>query len=299
MNPVSRATTAGRVYLDLQRLARTTRRPTDELLRTYVLERFLWRVGQSTHRDRLILKGGLLMAAFGERRPTADVDLLARDLTNDREIVSAMVASIANVESDDGVAFAVDDLAASTIRGEENYPGVRVQMPARIDRAKSILRVDVNVGDPVTPAPVSFEYPGLLGEPFPVVGYPFETVLAEKIATMIDRGALTTRERDFADVYLLTGRLSIEADTMAEALAATLRHRGLLPRSVRSALTGLAEHRQSSWTPFVAGAGLGATVPSSYAAAIAAVVAFAEPVVAGEVSGRVWEPTTRSWVEPS
>ncbi|MEI2812209.1 MAG: nucleotidyl transferase AbiEii/AbiGii toxin family protein [Candidatus Microthrix subdominans] len=299
MSPVSRATTAGRIYLDLQQLARTTRRPTDELLRTYVLERFLWRVGQSTHRDRLILKGGLLMAAFGERRPTADVDLLARDLSSDREIVSAMVASIANVESDDGVVFAVDDLAASSIRGDENYPGVRVKMPARIDRAKSILRVDVNVGDPVTPAPVLFEYPGLLGEPFPVAGYPFETVLAEKIATMIDRGALTTRERDFADVYLLTGRLRIEADTMTEALAATLRHRKLLPRSVRSALTGLAEQRQGSWTSFVAGAGLSATVPSSFSAAINAVVAFAEPIVAGEVSGRVWEPTKRSWVEYS
>ena len=72
MSPVSRATTAGRFYLDLQRLARTTKRPTDELLRTYVLERFLWRVANSEYRDRLILKGGMLLAVFGERRPTAD-----------------------------------------------------------------------------------------------------------------------------------------------------------------------------------------------------------------------------------
>ena len=74
MSPVSRATAAGRAYLDIQKLARSTRRPTDELLRTYVLERFLWRVAHSVYRDQLVLKGGMLLAVLAPRRPTADVD---------------------------------------------------------------------------------------------------------------------------------------------------------------------------------------------------------------------------------
>ena len=101
----------------------------------------------------------------------------------------------------------------TSIRDDDIYPGVRVVVPAAIARAQSVLRVDVSVGDPVTPAPVALKYPALLREPFTIVGYPFETVLAEKIVTMIDRGALTTRERDFADVYLLTARLTVDAGT--------------------------------------------------------------------------------------
>ena len=70
--------------------------------------------------------------------------------------------------------------------------------PARIRQARAVLRVDVNVGDPVTPGPVQFEYPGLLGGSFHLLGYPIATVIAEKLVTIIDRGAATTRERDFA-----------------------------------------------------------------------------------------------------
>lgn len=121
MTPVSRATTAGRVYLDLQRLARQAKRPTDELFRTYVLERFLWRVANPDYRDGLVLKGGLLLAALGERRPTADVDLLAKDLSNDLDEVAAMVSSVLSVDSDDAVAYDLGELRVSTIRDDDVY----------------------------------------------------------------------------------------------------------------------------------------------------------------------------------
>lgn len=92
------------------------------------------------------------------------------------------------------------------IRDADPYTGVRIAVPARIDRARHPLRIDINVGDPVTPEPVEVSYPALLDKPFGLLGYPLETVLAEKIVTMIDRGDATTRDRDFADVYVLTGR---------------------------------------------------------------------------------------------
>lgn len=296
MSPVSRATTAGRVYLDLQRLARQTKRPTDELLRTYVLERFLWRVANSDYRDQLILKGGLLLAAFGERRPTADVDLLARGVSNDLETVSAMVAAILVVDSDDGVTYATDQISVTAIREDDLYPGVRVSVPANIDRARAVLRVDVNIGDPVTPAPIAVQYPGLLHAPFDIVGYPFETVLAEKIVTMLDRGILTTRERDFADVYLLSGRLVIEGAVLAEAVEATMVHRGSRHRSLIEALGDLGQRRQASWRAFVNNAGLGDSLPASFEETIEAVVGFAQPVIDGDAAGQEWDPSARNWV---
>jgi hypothetical protein len=94
-------------------------------------------------------------------------------------------------------------------------------MPASVATAELALKVDVNVGDPVTPAPVEVTYPALLDEPFTLVGYPLATVLAEKLVTMISRGDTTTRDRDFADMWLLTGRHRIGVSALREAIVAT------------------------------------------------------------------------------
>jgi hypothetical protein len=110
---------------------------------------------------------------------------------------------------------------APAVLPDFSEPGIR---PARLARARHPLRVDVNVGDRVSPPAVAVEYPSLLGEPFSVVGYPLETVLAEKIVTTIDRGDTTTRERDFADVHLLMGSRPVDADALARAIAATASH---------------------------------------------------------------------------
>lgn len=298
MSPVSRSTPAGRVYLDLQQLARATQRPTDELLRTYVLERFLWRVGKSHYRDQLILKGGMLMAVLGERRPTGDVDMLAQNLSNDLDAVSAVIADVLSIESEDGVEYAVDELRVARIRDDDVYPGARVSVPARIDRARAVLRVDVNVGDPVTPAPVEVDYPALLDRSFSVVGYPFESVLAEKIVTMIDRGELNTRERDFADVYLLSGRLNVEGRVLMAAINATATHRGSQRQPLAVALAGLGNQRQSSWKTYLENAGLDAAIPTSYSKVIEEVAAFADPAITSNVAGLTWNPSTRHWIEP-
>lgn len=211
MTRPTRQSAAGRAYLDLQALARRQRRPTDELVVLFVLERFLYRLSLSAHRERLVLKGGMLLAAFDERRPTRDVDLLARATDNEVDTVAALVRDVLAVQVDDGVVFDAAALTARVIREHEAYAGVRVVVPARVGRARQPLRVDVNVGDPVTPGPLEVAFPALLTEPFRVVAYPIETVLAEKIVTMVDRGDTTTRERDFADVVLLARRPDIDA----------------------------------------------------------------------------------------
>jgi predicted nucleotidyltransferase component of viral defense system len=295
VNRPSRDSSGGRAYLDLRAKARREGRPTDELLVLYVLERFLYRVSISAYRDRLVLKGGMLLAAFDERRPTADVDLLAQAIANDVDSISSVVREVLGIGVDDGVTFERAGLRAHVIRDADPYTGIRITVPARIDRARHPLRIDINVGDPVTPEPVEVSYPSLLDEPFELIGYPLETVLAEKIVTMVDRGDATTRDRDFADVFVLTGRHSVDAEQLAAAVRATGAHRGSDLRPLRSVLGDLARARQADWTRFLARSGLDDSAPASLAEAIRAIADFADAILAGGVTSGRWDPAARRW----
>ncbi len=297
MSPVQRDSTAGRAYLDLQRMARRRGRPTQELLLTYVLERFLFRLSRSAYRDRLVLKGGMLLAVLGSRRPTGDIDLLARAIDNDVAAIADVVRTVLSVTADDGVTYEADAMTTQVIRDAALYSGVRLSVPSRIGSAKVVLRLDVNVGDPVTPHPVDVEYPALLDGPFHLLGYPLATVLAEKIVTMIERGAATTRERDFADVVVLSGRYPIEASELLAAVNATAEHRQVVLRPLAALLEGLGDERQVTWSTFIAGAGLEELVPSSYADAINMVAAFIDPLLGGSVEPRHWDPHSGGWVK--
>jgi predicted nucleotidyltransferase component of viral defense system len=296
MSPVRRDSPAGHAYLDLQQMAHRAGRPTQELLITYVLERFLYRLSESIYRDRLILKGGMLLAAFGSRRPTADVDLLARSIDNEVSEIVAVIEEVLGVTIDDGVIYQTDAMTTRVIRDAELYAGVRVTIPARIERARVVLRLDVNVGDPVTPRPVDVEYPALLDGPFHVLGYPLETVLAEKVVTMIERGAATTRERDFADVLILSGQHGVAATELLAAIMATAEHRQVTLRPLVALFGDLGIERQRNWSTFTANAGLDQLVPHDYSEALVLVAAFTDPLLGGIVTTGSWDPQSRSWL---
>lgn len=150
----SRATTAGRVFNDLRNLARREGRSTDELIVHYVLERFLYRVSLSDYREKLILKGGLLLAVMDARRTTRDADLLAIDMNRELRIVVAVVSEVAAIEVDDGIRFADAATRVDPIREDALYAGVRIVVPATLGKARSNLSLDVNFGDPITPGAV-------------------------------------------------------------------------------------------------------------------------------------------------
>jgi predicted nucleotidyltransferase component of viral defense system len=297
MSPVQRDSTAGRAYLDLQQMARRRGRPTQELLLTYVLERFLFRLSRSAYRDQLVLKGGMLLAVLGSRRATGDVDLLALAIDNDVAAIADVVRTVLSVSVDDGVTYEADATTTQVIRDVALYSGVRLSVPSRIERAKVVLRLDVNVGDPVTPHPVDVEYPALLDHPFHLLGYPLATVLAEKIVTMIERGAATTRERDFADVVVLSRRYQIQASELLAAVNATAEHRQVALRPLAALLGGLGDERQQAWLTFIASAGLEELVPSSYPDAINLVAAFIDPLLGGSVESGHWDPHSGGWVK--
>lgn len=194
----------GARYLALQRLARAQKRPTAELLQLYVLESFLRRLVRSRHDERLVLKGGLLLAAFELRRATRDVDLLALHTDNDPQAVERLVVEVASVEVEDGVVFPPDTTTTATIRDGDVYPGVRAVLEPHLATARIKFSVDVNVGDPVVPAPARTAVPALLGsETIDVLAYPKSMVVAEKLVTALQRGRASTRWRDFADLFVL------------------------------------------------------------------------------------------------
>lgn len=300
MTRPTRATAAGRAYLDLQNRARRDRRGTQELLTMYVVERWLARLARSPHAGDFVLKGGMLLAAFGGRRPTVDADALARNMSADQETVTRRVAEIASIELDDGVDYLVDAARSSMIRDDALYSGVRVLMPARIATAQIKLQLDINFGDPVTPSPRPVEIPSLRDglEPVRVTGYPVETILAEKLATAIALGEANTRVRDWADVYSLTSTQQIRYDEVRAALDATASFRRTVLNPLSSEIGALVRARQGAYRAYRRQLGpAGARLPEDFDDVVTAVIAFADPVIDQSAAHHRWNPTPRTWEE--
>lgn len=297
MNRPTRATRAGQVYLELRQEARRRGRGTDELLVLFALERFLFRLAQSVYRQRFVLKGGMWLAAFNVRRPTRDIDMVATGIDNDVESVVAVAREIAGIEVDDGMTFWSEDIRGSVIRDADVYPGARVTIPAELASAKLNVKLDCSFGDPIVPAPTAIMYPTLVDSaPFSLLGYPIESVLAEKIETMIRRGDANSRERDFADTLLLIRVHAVDGDAITDAIEATADHRRTPVIPLGDAIVTLPERRQVSWTVYLRRAGLD-TLPNQFSDAITEIATFGEPVLANAVREQVWLPAERRWLE--
>lgn len=291
---VPRATTGGAVYNDLRNLARQQARPFDELLSLYALEGFLARLASSDRRNHMVLKGGVLLAAFDLRRPTRDVDLHAQGLSNDAHTVLAFVRTIAAIPFDDGLMFDTVTATSKVIREEDEYSGIRVSLSARLATAKVPLHVDINVGDPIHPPPREISLPRLLGQPVELRGYPMAMVHAEKIVSAVSRGTASTRWRDFGDIYSLAGLHAIDGDELLQSLNTVSRYRqvDLFPlMDVLDCYAPLAQSRYSAWRR----QNRRDELPAQFQELLDRVFTFADPALAGVTSGRVWDPAALSW----
>lgn len=265
----------------------------------YVVERWLARLSHSPYMDDFVLKGGMLLAAFGNRRPTVDADALARNMASDEESLARRVAEIAAMpDPDDGVEFLTDTVTTAMIRDDALYSGMRVTIGAQLATAQVKLRLDINFGDPITPAPRLIELPALRpgAEPIRILGYPIETVLAEKLVTAIDLAQANTRVRDFADVYVLTGAQVLTCRAIREAMEATAGFRGVDLTPLKEATRGLGALRATTYTAYRRGLGAaGADLPEQFAVTISAAASFIDPVLAGIGDHAVWDPRERRW----
>jgi len=259
------------------------------------LESFLARLADSRFADRFVLKGGVLLAAFGERRPTRDVDLQAQALDNGADSVLLAICEVASRQLDDGVVFDVDTATAAVIRDEDTYSGVRVTMTARLATARPHLHVDVNVGDPITPAPQEVHLPRLLGGEVVVLGYPLVRIYAEKIVTALARGTLSTRWRDFADVCLLSRHHAVDGTELVGSIQQVASHRQVELVSLAQVLKGYGEIGQRRWSAWRRKQKLEDRLPERFGDVVAAVVIFGEPTIDGSARGHRWDPSGGVW----
>lgn len=201
------------------------------LMRNYMMERFLERISLSDYKDRFILKGGMLVAAMVglDARSTMDLDATVKGANVSVEDVENIISSILSVPMEDGVEFQVKRI--SEIMEEAEYPGVRVSMETSFDGVRTPLKIDISTGDVITPREVRYSFKLMLEDrSIEVWAYNLETVLAEKLETVISRNVTNTRMRDFYDIHILKqlhGE-SLSASVLRDALAATATKRGTL-----------------------------------------------------------------------
>ena len=198
------------------------------VLQNYMFERFLARLSMSDYREKFVVKGGMLIAAIvgSDTRSTMDLDTTLRNLPLTEEKVMEAVENICKITLGDDVIFEVKSIAP--IRKDDRYGGFCVRLDAIYDTIVTPLSIDVSTGDVITPEAVEYEFSGIFDEEIRIKmwGYNIESVMAEKVETILSRGIFNTRPRDFYDVYILGTTQRYDKKIFLKALEATAIHRG-------------------------------------------------------------------------
>jgi len=203
--------------------------PAQIVMQNYMLERLLERISLSKYQSRFILKGGFLIAAIVglDTRATMDMDATLKGLPVGVNTIKDIFEEICEVAVDDDISFRIKGV--TDIRETDEYAGIRVSLEAQYPPLAVPLKVDVTSGDKITPREIEYTF-NLLFEPrtIKVLAYNMETVLAEKIETVISRGIFNTRPRDYYDIYILKNLQwqNVDTITLSEALKATATKRG-------------------------------------------------------------------------
>jgi hypothetical protein len=225
------------------------------LMTRYVIERLLWRLSVSPHRQLFVLKGAMLFSLWAPTpyRATGDLDLLGFG-NNDPEQAAGLFREVMTIAADDGIVFRPETVVADAARAEDEYSGVRLDFQAELAGARLPIHVDIGFGDAVTPGAQDIDYPSLLDLPQPKLrAYPPETVVAEKFQAMTALGMVNSRMKDFFDLWAIANTFAFEGPVVAEAIAATFARRETpLPAEPPLALTGaFAEAKQGQWSAFL------------------------------------------------
>ncbi|MDW7656942.1 MAG: nucleotidyl transferase AbiEii/AbiGii toxin family protein [Bacillota bacterium] len=199
------------------------------IIRNYVMERFLERLSLSIYREKLILKGGLLVSAIVgiENRSTMDIDATVVNFPLSLNDAKKIVEEVITVRIDDGMSFEI--LSVDSIMDDSDYSGIRVILNSMIETMQTPLKIDFSTGDVITPRDIEFSFKLLFEErTISLQAYNLETVLAEKLETLLSRGIANTRMRDFYDIYCIEGTQMdrIDTDVLNKAFHSTSKNRG-------------------------------------------------------------------------
>jgi predicted nucleotidyltransferase component of viral defense system len=219
---------SARLKAKIRNIAKEKNIAAQVVLQNYMFERFLERLSVSEYRDKFILKGGLLIAAMVglDTRSTMDMDVTIRSWPLDKEHIRTVIEKICAIIIDDGIGFHFAGIVP--IRDDDEYGGFRVSLNSVYEIINAPLSIDITSGDVITPKPIRRTFRQLFNEErqFELWTYNVETILAEKVETILRRGEYNTRPRDYYDVYIIVKTQEYDAGIFSQALAATANHRG-------------------------------------------------------------------------
>lgn len=227
------------------------------LIRNFIMERFLERISLSSYNDNFILKGGMLVASMigVDMRATMDIDTTVRAIPLNEEDTKRIITEICCLPVEDGVNFCISSV--KTIMEEFDYPGIRIMLEATLDKMRQVIKIDISTDDVITPGAIEYEYKLMFEDrTIPLLTYNTETLLSEKIQTILARGTANTRLRDFYDVYTIMKiyENKIDEHTLLKAFHATCKKRETVFTKSEieeiMQLLGSDWHMETSWKQF-------------------------------------------------
>ena len=246
----------------LLNLARDRGQVFDVVLVIYGLERLMYRLSISEHRDSFVLKGGMLVTLWigDENRVTRDADFLGFGEASEERLISVF-SDVMSLQTDDGLVYDVDNLTARPIREEQQYGGIRLRTVANLGKARIPIVVDVGFGDATIAPDFTIDYPALLDMPAARIrAYPPASVVAEKFHAIVTLGLVNSRMKDYYDLWAILNSQPIDENELADAIAATFSRRETqIPTSVPAGLTdqfSADPQKTQQWATYAASIGL-------------------------------------------
>jgi hypothetical protein len=288
------------IHQRLLNQARKSGRPFNELLQYFAIERFLYRLSQSPHQKKFVLKGALMFAVWQAEpaRPTMDIDLLGR-MENQVETIVAIICDICSQKVEpDGLNFDPESVEGKRIAETAEYQGVRVSFRGSLGNTKIFMQIDVGFGDVIFPRAASVKYPSLLDLPGPRLrGYTRESLIGEKFQAMVKLGSLNSRMKDFFDIWFLSIHFDFDGPKLSMAISKTFKRRKTeVPSSLKDLFKPLMRDpaKATQWLTFVQRNRL-QEVPETLGDVLSLMVEFLDPVVRSLKDGVQFDAT---WQAP-
>lgn len=278
---------AASVRQKLKNKAAQDKRPFAELLQYYAMERFLYRLTQSSHADRFILKGALMLRVWQspQFRPTMDIDMLGKT-SNEIEDVCTQIVDIISVEAADGLKFDPATIRGERIKEDADYEGVRVRFTGTLDNARVTMQIDVGFGDIIHPEPMEAVLPTILDSPAPrLFCYSRESAIAEKFEAMVKLRELNSRMKDFYDIWLLSRQFEFDGAELAEAIRLTLENRCTeIPNVITAFTSKFIKSKNKQWSAFHKRLGQ-EHLPTDFTEVVLRIESFLQPIASALSTG--------------
>ncbi len=282
--------------------SKNAKKPFNEVLQYYAMERFLYRLSQSQYANQFILKGGLMLRIWdaSESRPTMDIDMLGIT-SNETSNITQQIKNILAIDViSDGLTFDASSIKTDQIIEDADYQGVRVSFKSALDNAMIHMQLDIGFGDIVYPSPEKALMPTILDLPAPeLLTYSRETLIAEKFEAMIKHGSLNSRMKDFYDIWMLSRRFNFNGEQLGSAIRLTFTQRSTaLSIEVEAFKDQFINTKQVQWTAFLKRLKQ-AHVPNQFKEIVTGVEDFLSPLVYA-LSKKSPMPNnwdTRSWLQ--